>query len=467
MRLNLLLLILIIFSGSIFSQDDSFFTDDDFYDDESPGNYMEMTYGGSVGADVRINDDFVNENEYLDLDILVTSSYIDLFINADFILEGLDDFDNFPLQNSKYATSSFIDTAFVRFYHSLFDLEFGLLKPIWGNADGIHAVDVLNPLDYSNPFGSSYLDSKISQQMVKLNIPIGEFLLEIAYLPTFNGDYIPLTGMWAPYYVKNMEETIYNMVYAQAVIANPGIPDESIIPGVVIKSAAIAATLDFEDSEYFTDSQAALRFTTSITSFDLGLTYYYGFLKQPTIDPAAVLATNELILIYNRVQTIGFDVAAALGSFNLKGELSYNLTDDTEGDDSAINNNSLKYILGFDINLLINNVNFLIQGVGVTVLGSDKLTSMDPQYSADNEYTTISFMGRLSDNYLNETLYVEIAGAYYLFDNDFMIKPKAIYNFGDNIQFYVEYLLLEGEETTTFGQYNSNDTLKIGFDYTF
>ncbi len=476
MKGSIFLVLLLMFSGSIFAQEDSFFSDDDFFDeDEGSSSLIEMSYGGSAGADLRINDDFVNENEYLDLDIEFTSSYIDLSINADFKLEGFDDIGDFPLQNSKYLTSFYVDTAFLRFYHSLFDLEIGLLKPIWGNADGVHAVDVLNPLDYSDPFGTSYLNSKISQQMVKLNIPLGDALLEIAYLPTFNGDYIPLAGMWTPYYVSNMEETIYNMAYtvglATAIAANPNVPEENLIPGVKTDSAAaataIAATLGFEDSEYFTSSQAAARFTTSINSFDFGLTYYYGFLKQPTIDPAAVLATYELTLIYNRVQTIGFDVAAALGSLNLKGEIGYNLTEDIDGDDASINNNSLKYIVGFDMNLPINNVNFLIQGVGNTILNSSEVTIMDPQYSADDEYTSISVMGRLSDNYLNESLYVEVAGAYYLFDNDFMVKPKVTYNFGDNTKFYVEYLLLEGDETTTFGQYTNNDTLKIGLDFQF
>lgn len=463
-------------SISLFAQEDSFFFEDDFYEEEGSNSIMAFSYGGSTGFNVDYIDETWNTNANLDVDFTAESSSLDLVANFDIKLNNIDNLADFPLQNNVYETSAYVDTLYLRYYNTYFDMELGYLKPIWGNADGIHAIDVLNPLDYSNPFGTTYLESKISQQMLKFNIPVGsDSLIEIVYLPTFKGDHIPLSGTWVPTYLANIEDTIRDMAYGTAIAAaaagNPTLTYDQLLAAVAsdvdMQLAAFDYELRFDESEYFTDSQVALRYTTTLNSMDIGLTYYYGFLRQPTIDLDDVMESLALNLVYNRVQTIGFDIAAQVGSFNLKGEVGYNLTEDIKGDDSGINNNSLKYVLGFDINLPLNNINLLIQGVGTTILNSSEIEMMDSGYSADNEYTTISFMGRLSDNYLNETLYVEITGAYYLFDNDFMVKPKATYNFGDNTQFYVEYLLLEGEETTTFGQYNGNDTLKIGFDYTF
>lgn len=472
------LIAFLVVTGVSFAQDDSFFFES--FEEEVTSGVLSFSYGGTIGTDVRIGNDLKNINGFLNVDALFETDYLDLIVNGNIKLDGLDNIDDFPLQNSRYSTLFFMDTLFLRYYHSLFDMEVGLLKPIWGNADGVHAVDVLNSLDYSEPFSSSYLDSKISQQMAKLNIPFGDnSLLEVVYLPTFKGDYIPMSGIWAPAYIVNIKQTVYNMAYArtlaemlpQVKASDPSATPESValqVDSIVnTQLSGFDYTINYQESEYFTDSQFAGRFTTSLNSFDLGFIYYYGFSNQPTIDPVAVMSTGKLTMIYNRVQTMGFDVAAALGSFNLKGEVAYNLTKDTNGDDPGINNNSLKAILGFDINLPVNNVNFLIQSVSNTVLGSDNLSDMDPQYSTDNRYTTVSLMGRLSDNYLNETLYIEVTGAYYLFDNDFMVKPKVSYNLGDNSQLYIEYLLLEGEGSTTFGQYSNNDTFKFGFEYNF
>ncbi|MBN2617103.1 MAG: hypothetical protein JXR64_02185 [Spirochaetales bacterium] len=472
-----LLFIFLISSVILFAQEDSFFFEDDFSSNEEvPSSFISFDSGGSVGGFTDYYNEVWSSNLFLNLDFTAQTSVVDLVSNIDVKINNLDNFSNFPLQNNQYNSSFYVDSLFARFYHKMFDLEVGLLKPIWGNADGIHAVDVLNPIDYSNLFGTSYLESKIAQQMVKLNIPIARSsLLEVAYLPTFKGDYIPLSGKWAPLYIKNMENTIREMAYAQAVAQaaqqDPTLSYEQLVqavsPSVEAQLKSFDYTIHFEESEYFVDSQIGARFTTTLSSMDLGLTYYYGFLKQPTIDPQDIIATSSLNLVYNRVQTIGFDVAAQVGSFNLKGEVGYNLTEDFEGNDPSINNNSLKYILGFDINLPINNMNLLIQGIGNTIINSSEIGMLDSEYSSDDEYTTITLMGRVSDTYLNDTLSGEITGSFNVLDQDFMVKPKVSYSITDNSKCYVEYLLLEGNEDTTFGQYRDNDTFKIGVEINF
>ncbi|QEN04436.1 hypothetical protein EW093_06900 [Thiospirochaeta perfilievii] len=475
-KVNFLILLFSI-SFILIAQEDSFFFEDDFNMDEEETSLIMVNSGGLAGFNTQYIDGEWRGAAYLDIDITGESSSFDIIGNFDVKLENFNDFCDFPLQNSPYRAFTFIDTLYIRYYNSMFDLEVGLLKPIWGNADGIHAVDLLNPLDYSDPFGTSYLDSKISQQMVKVNVPIGvNSLLEVSYLPSFQGDNIPLSGTWTPAYIKNMEETIYLMAYPsileQVTASLPNNTPQSIIESSAdqqSKNAAstIVSTINFDEAEYFIDSQVAARFTTSLNYMDLGFTYYYGFLKQPTLDPADVLENLRLNLIYNRVQTIGFDIAAQIGSFNTKGELAYNLTNDLDGSDPAVNNNSVKYILGFDINLPINNMNILLQGVGDVILSSSNIGVLDPQYSTSDEYWTLSIMGRVSDSYLNEKLSLEITGSYSIVDRDFMAKPKATYSINDNSKIYAQYLLLEGGATTTFGQYDNNDTLTIGLDFIF
>lgn len=431
--------LLLLTTLKLFSQEESFFFEEDI--DEVEESNITLQLDGSFKAfgssfidydDIGESDNSVNSD--VDLNLLWESEFVDLSMNIDIKLEDLDDISDFPLQGERFSTDVFFDTLFVRFYHSNFDVELGLLKPVWGNADAIHVIDVLNPLDYSVPFGPSYLDRKISQQMLKFNIPLGNSLIEAVYLPTFEGDNIPVSGRWTPYYIKTMEEQI------------------------------TANSLSIEDPEYLEDSQVALRFSTSINSIDIGGTYFWGFLKQPTIDMDNFINNGTLRLIYNRVHVVGLDLATQVGKFNVKGEFALNLTEDYKGDDPSITNSSINYIVGFDINLPINNINFLIQGVGSGIINSDEITESDPEYR-DDDYVDFALMTRVSDNYINETLFFEVAGAYDFFNNDFMLIPESRYKISDNLDIFIEYLILHGDKDTDFGQYRDNDRITIGLEY--
>lgn len=458
---RLFLILTIMLTVSLVAQEDSFFYEDDFMEEETSHGVSIATSGKISGGTYYIDETF-NAYGELDFNALYEGSYLDINMDIDVNTDDLDNFYDFPLQNQQHNASMFFDTLYLRYYHRLFDLELGLLKPVWGNADGIHVIDFLNPIDFTDPFGPSYLDKKISQQMLKINIPFGDSsLLELVYMPKFEGDYIAMNGVWTPYYIKNMEDTIFNLLYAAALLENPATSASMIEP----QAELLASTLNIQESDYFTDSQAAGRFTSTITNIDMGLTYYYGFLKQPTIDPEEVIKTGKLNLIYNRMHGFGLDVASQVGLFNLKGEVSYYLTDDIKGDDPAIVNNSLNYIVGFDINLPLNNVNLLLQGVGSTVINNNEITKMDPQYK--DEYSDFMLMGRLSDNYLNETLFIELAGAYDFIYSDYMINPLVQYKVTDNLSLIAEYNYFGGDKDTDFGQFSDNDNIKMEIEYFF
>lgn len=463
---KVLIILLILLLTNLYAQDDSFFFEDEYIEDADTGSSMPFTSTGKFNSGTYYIDETFSAYGKLNFNGLFEFSTIDINMDLRANVSGIDNISNFPMQNKLTSGSAYFDSLYLRFYHDFFDLEAGLIKPVWGNADGIHVVDFLNPIDYSDPFGPSYLDKKISQQMVKINMPFGESsLLELVYLPKFDGDYTELNGTWTPYYIKNMETTIYNMLYPMAVMENPMVPEVMLKEQVKANSKVLANSLELEESEYFIDSQVAARFTTTINSLDLGFSYFYGYLKQPTIDPVEVLQTGKLELIYNKFHGFGLDVAAQAGLFNIKGETAYYLTDDIEGDDPSVINNSVNYIVGFDLNLPINNLNLLLQGVGQTVINNSEITKLDPEYK--DEYNDFMLMGRLSDNYINESLIVEFSGAYDLIHNDYMVSPLIQYKFTDNFSLITNYSHYAGEEHTDFGQFSENNNLKIEFEYFF
>lgn len=462
---KILFILSILFIVNLYAQDDSFYFEDDIEESEAVSS-ISFTSTMKINSGTYYIDDTFSAYGVLDFNALFEFSTLDINMDLKVNASGIDDISNFPLQNKYALGTAYFDSLYLRYYHNFFDLEAGLIKPVWGNADGIHVVDFLNPIDYSDPFGPSYLDKKIVQQMLKMNIPFGDSsLLEFVYLPKFDGDYTELNGTWTPYYIKNMETTIYNMLYPMAIVENPMVPEGMLKEQVKAQAKVLASTLELEETEYFINSQIATRFTTTIESLDLGVSYFYGYLKQPTIDPEDVLKSGKLKLIYNKFHGFGLDLAAQVGLFNLKGETAYYLTDDIEGDDPSVSNNSLNYIAGFDLNLPVSNLNILLQGVGKTVINSSEITKLDPEYK--DEYTDLMLMGRLSDNYINETLIVELSGAYDLIHNDYMVSPQLQYKYTDNLSFITKYSYFAGEEHTDFGQFSDNNNLKIEFEYFF
>lgn len=451
---KLLLLLQALIVTLLFSQE-SFFLEEESSEEEV-SSLSNLDFGGSIETGSLYMDDtfyYIGEGE---LEGEFSGNYFDVVTSINIELSPIDSFSDFPLQDNKGAGDIYINTLYLRYYHDYFDIELGLIKPVWGSGDGIHFVDYLTPLDLREPFDPEYLERKISQEMLKINIPIGESsLIEGVYKPRFQGDSIAMDGVWTPYYIKSMDEKLFSIMYPIALSQNPGVPEE------VVRSQAkeLANTLDIESGDYFTDSEASIRYTTTLSTFDLGLTYYWGHLKTPTMDHEKAITNGEIELYYNRVHSFGFDLGGQLGLFNLKGEASYNLTEDFEGDDPSILNNSFGYLVGFDINLPVNNLNLLLQGVGNITINSDDIGTIDPEYSDD--YNEFMILGRVSDNYFYETLFLEIAGSYDFIDQDYLISPIVTYDLNDNLSFEVKYTLLEGDDSTDFGQFDDNDSLKV------
>lgn len=463
MKKGLVFLLLVLLTN-IFAQDYSFFFEEEYAEDGEEVGKSPLSINSKLNTGTLYIDDTFNAYAKVGFNALFEFSGFDINVDISSSISGIDSISNFPLQNKEVKGDSYFDSLYLRYYHSLFDLEVGLLKPVWGNADGIHVIDFLNPIDYSDPFDPTYLDKKIAQQMLKVNIPLGDnSLVELVYLPKFDGDYTETNGTWTPYYIKNMENLIYIMLLPIAKMENPGAHDELLNSQVKAQAKALAETLELEDSDYFTDSQASARYTTTLNSMDLGFTYFYGFLKQPTIDPEKVLETGKLKLVYNQLHGFGLDIAAQVGMFYLKGEAAYYLTEDLKGNDPSVINNSFNYIAGFDVNLPINNLNFLVQGVGKTVINNNEITKLDPEFK--EEYNDIMVMARISDHYFNETLFIEVSGAYDFVHSDYMVNPSIEYKLNDNLSLTTEYSLFEGDDDTDFGQFKNNNNFKIEIEY--
>jgi len=340
-----------------------------------------------------------------------------------------------------------IREASVRMFAGPFTAEMGLLRRVWGKGDELHVVDVLNSTDYSDLGSSGYLDSRIAVPMVVLEAPFRQQgLLEVAYLPVFVADRIPADGRWAP-----AEYTeLLALTAAGVVLAGP--PERTTLGA----------------------AQVGARLTDTFGPIDLGVVYYYGYLKQPSVDRTAFIPfpvpSGTITLDYDRVHVAGAEAAAAVGPLNLRGEAAYYATPDTEGNDPGVSNASLRYLAGFDVNIPISNVNLNAQVLGSVLLSSDQIDTNGPldfEHDGDGVYTSHLIAASLRDTYAGERFTMELSGAWYVETGDFVVRPALTVGFGDVLALRIGGTLFEGNADTYLGQYDENDFLEIELTYDF
>jgi hypothetical protein len=65
------------------------------------------------------------------------------------------------------------------------DLKLGLQQVVWGQADGLRVLDVINPLDYREFILEDFLDSRRPFWMVRADLPLGKAALQVVWAPYF------------------------------------------------------------------------------------------------------------------------------------------------------------------------------------------------------------------------------------------------------------------------------------------
>ncbi len=414
---------------------------DDFFDDfsEDEGSSLEINGSAQLGLRGYFSDDILEDTPDVDTDVLLTLKYTGSI--ADITIKSKMD-----------RESVILDECYTNIYFDIFNVEAGILKTVWGKGDKLHVVDMLNPMNYSEYFINDYLENKIATPTIKINVPLGNIgLLELAYIPVFQGDLLPTVGRWVPSDVTMLLNTITTMVktnaatnYGEVYAANIGtgsVPEIGAATGAAM-AASLQILQDGSDiSQYYQDTdklsfgQFGLRGTTSLSGFDLGALYYFGYNKQP------VLNTEKMLLEYEPKQMIGLEFGKALFGFNLRAEGAYYLMKDSD--------DSLNYLAGLDYNLPIHNLNINVQLKGNYMLDSD----------IDN---TNMFVGKLSDTFNHEKVSLSVTGIYYLESEDYMIKPEFSTNIGDTIKLNLSSSLFSG-----LGRYDKNDYLAINVNYMF
>jgi len=226
--------------------------------------------------------------------------------------------------------------------------------------------------------------------------------------------------------------------------------------------------------------QYGLRLTGSVKSVDMGAQYYYGHYKTPSVDfqklltHAVTAKSIKNCIYYDPVHIFGIDLGTAISRFNFRTEFAYYMTYDFKGTNPAVHNNSIQYVLGFDVDIPLNNINVNIQNIGSCILGfknvkqNNNKNGFDMDWNTAQKSTNNKIVVNISDSWLNDTLTDSITVIWGIEHNDTVIMPRIKYKIKDEL--YVEGMaayIYAKDKKSEFSAWKNNHFVQLGVEYRF
>jgi hypothetical protein len=213
----------------------------------------------------------------------------------------------------------------------------------------------------------------------------------------------------------------------------------------------------------FRDDEWAARLYRTLGAYEVAAYGYDGFWKSPGGVDAA---TGDAI--FPRLQVFGF---SARGPFS-KGILSlesgwYRSADDLSGDNPYVRNSEVRYLVGYEQELLQNLTGGLQYYVENMLDYSAYRRTLPDDAAAADEYRQV-VTARLTKLLLSQNLRVGIFVYYSPTDKDAYLRPNVNYKLDDHWIAEVGGNIFIGENAATFfGQFENNNNLYASLRYGF
>lgn len=320
-------------------------------------------------------------------------------------------------QHDKQRTHADMRELFWMYVGGWYEISAGVRKVFWGTTESQHLVDVINQTDLvENPDG----EDKLGQPMMAATFLTGMGNIELYFMPYFRERTFP-----------GQEERLRTQ------------------PHVDTKEAAL-----YEDTKRDKHIDWAMRWSKTLGSWDIGLSYFNGTNREPRLIPATN-STGESILLpfYELMKQYAIDIQGAQGAWLWKLEA---IQRDTRLTDF------LAYTVGFEYTF--NNIHDSKMDIGLVAeyLYDDRGNMATTPFDGDvmlgvrltpNDIQSTEFLlGVIMDRSTDASLY----------------RLEASRRLTDHVKFNLEALVLSGlPASDPFYQYRQDDFIQAGLTYFF
>jgi hypothetical protein len=213
-------------------------------------------------------------------------------------------------------------------------LRIGKQQIVWGQADGLRVLDVVNPFSFREFVWPEPQDRRIPLWSVKTEVPLGPATLQLVWLPDPTYDEIPLGS-------------------AAFAVTTPLLVPSGAAP---IPVEPVRRPQRLRDS-----SDGGARLSMFIGGWDVTVNYLYHTYDDPV--PFVALGDGIPVLApgYERSRLFGTTLSNAFGNTTVRGEVGYStdrwfITTSATDPDRVFPSDELAFVIGLDNTALTNTL---------------------------------------------------------------------------------------------------------------
>jgi hypothetical protein len=319
-------------------------------------------------------------------------------------------------------------------------LRAGKQQVVWGQADGLKVLDVVDPQDFREFILPTFEDSRIPLWTLNTEIPIGATQLQLLWIPDPSAHHIP------------PQDGVFAFTAPRLV----GLPPP---PGVEVnlRNPDLPSGLDASD--------AGARLSTFWHGFDLTANALWHYDDVPlflrAVDFGAAAPTVRVTPSYERTAVLGGSASNAFGNLTVRAELAYSTrrftpTANPTDADGYVKTGELGTVLGFDW-----------YGIPETLLSAQIFQSWLTDHPSgilrDRIDTNVTLLARRQ--FRNETLTLEAIWIHNINQGDGLARPKIRYELRDDLQVWFGFDLFYGTRNGVFGEFGRDDRVVLGFEW--
>lgn len=320
-------------------------------------------------------------------------------------------------------------------------LRVGKQQVVWGQADGLKVLDVVDPQDFHEFILPAFEDSRIPLWTLNAEIEIAKAQLQLLWIPD------PTTHDVAP------DDGIFAFTAPRFL----GPPPPS--------GVAVEIEERNRPDDALRDSDVGARLSTFWKGWDLtaNALWHYDDVPIPfrAIDVAGGAPRVRAAPDYRRTPVLGGTASNAFGNLTVRGEVAAQLDrflplDRADDADGVARTTEIGWVLGLDW-----------YGFPETLLSAQlfqsALTDHPRGMLRDRLDTNVTVLARRQLR--NETLTLETIWIQNVNDGDGLVRPRIEYELRDDLQVWLGADVFYGKSAGVFGEFDEDDRVVLGFEW--
>jgi len=346
---------------------------------------------------------------------------------------------NGPSYNTAHAELSlrelYLDSEWWGSYWRL-----GKQQVVWGQADGLKVLDVVNPQSFREFIVDDFDDSRIPLWMLNVEIPLAaDASLQLLWIPdTSYHEWAEVGSAWQ--------------------LTSPVLSPFSV-PGYTSQFQPID-----KPSKPIDDSDLGFRYSDFWGGWDVTFNYLYHYQDTPVYYQRldTVAAVQRFEPGYERNHLLGSTLSNAFGSMTLRAEFAYSSDTFHPSTDfkrrAVAASAELASVLGLDW-----------QGPGTVFVSAQWFQTHLLDYRAEilREQTEQTLSLLYQQDFANESWQLKVLALHSLNHQDTWLQLKLKYFMQSNLEVWLSSDRFSGDAMSLFGQFDERDRFSLGFELGF